>query len=153
MKKGDSASFCKTISEFDVYQFAGIVGDFNSIHINKLYADNSMFKARIAHGMLISSFISTVIGVKLPGEGTIYMEQDSKFLAPVKIGDTITAVVTVLEYINKDKGIVKLLTQVFNQDEKLVVDGYAIVKVDARILEGWLWRILSFLGQLILEDY
>ena len=135
MKKGDQASFSKTISEYDVYQFAGITGDFNSVHINDSYAKTTMFNGRIAHGMLVSSFISTVLGMKLPGEGTIYMEQNSKFLAPVQIGDTITAVVTVMEYINKEKGIVKLLTQVFNQDDKLVVDGYSIVKVDVSRLE------------------
>ena len=128
MEIGQSASFSKTITESDVYNFAGLTGDFNSVHINQVEAEKSMFGKRIAHGMLVGSFISTVLGMYLPGPGTIYMEQNLKFKRPVFIGDTITATVTVDSVINEEKGIYSLTTVVTNQDSKVVVDGYAVVK-------------------------
>ena len=124
---GQKASFSKTISESDVYLFAGITGDLNPLHVNEVAARNMMFGKRIAHGMLTSSFISTVIASSLPGPGTIYMEQNSRFLAPVYLGDTITACVEVEELLPRGKA--RLRTQVFNQDGKLVVDGTALVKL------------------------
>ncbi len=124
---GQKASFSKTISESDVYLFAGITGDLNPLHVNEAAARNMMFGKRIAHGMLTSSFISTVIASSLPGPGTIYMEQNSRFLAPVYLGDTITACVEVEELLPRGKA--RLRTQVFNQDGKLVVDGTALVKL------------------------
>ena len=124
---GQKASFSKTISESDVYLFAGITGDLNPLHVNKAAARKMMFGKRIAHGMLTSSFISTVIASSLPGPGTIYMEQNSRFLAPVYLGDTITACVEVEELLPRGKA--RLRTQVFNQDGKLVVDGTALVKL------------------------
>lgn len=125
---GKTADFSKTISESDVYGFAGLVGDFNSVHLNQIEAQKGIFKDRIAHGMLIGSFISTVIGTKLPGYGTIYLEQNFKFRKPVYFGDTVTAVVTVAEIINEVKGIYKLNTIVLNQENDTVIEGYAIVK-------------------------
>jgi 3-hydroxybutyryl-CoA dehydratase len=122
------ASFSKTISEYDVYSFAGICGDFNSVHVNKEEAKNSIFEGQVAHGMLIASFISTVLGMKLPGEGTIYLKQELNFLAPVKIGDTIEAIVVVTEII-KEKSRLKLTTVVVNQLGIVVVDGFALVQV------------------------
>lgn len=124
---GQSASFTKTISEYDVYGFAGIVGDYNSVHINKVEAQKSIFGERIAHGMLGASLISTVLGMKLPGPGTVYLEQNLKFKRPVYFGDTITAVVVVSEIMNPQKGIYKLETIVKNQKEEIVTDGYAVV--------------------------
>ena len=129
---GQSASFSKTITETDVYNFAGIVGDFNSAHVNAIEASKSIFGKRVAHGMLVGSLISTVLGNKLPGPGTIYMEQDCKFVAPVYFGDTITATVTVEEVINVDKGIYRLETMASNQDRKKVIDGYAVVMYKGR---------------------
>ena len=129
---GKSASFSKTITETDVYNFAGIVGDFNSAHVNAIEASKSIFGKRVAHGMLVGSLISTVLGNKLPGPGTIYMEQDCKFVAPVYFGDTITATVTVEEVINVDKGIYRLETMASNQDRKKVIDGYAVVMYKGR---------------------
>ena len=126
IKVGDTASFSKTITEYDVYGFAGITGDFNPVHINNEKAKESMFGERIAHGMLSASLISTVLGTQLPGEGTVYLGQDIKFKLPVKFGDTLTAKVEVLEK-NDDKQIIKLLTQVHNQHGKIVVDGVATV--------------------------
>ena len=123
---GDTAIFSKTISEFDIYQFAGITGDFNPMHINEEFADTTIFQDRIAHGLLTGSFISTVLGMKLPGPNSIYLSQSFKFTAPVKIGDTITATVEVIEK-HDDKKIIKLKTQVWNQRKEMVVDGEALV--------------------------
>nr|WP_295969801.1 MaoC family dehydratase [uncultured Bacillus sp.] len=123
---GDTAIFSKTISEFDIYQFAGITGDFNPMHIDETFADTTIFKDRIAHGLLTGSFISTVLGMKLPGPNSIYLSQNFKFTAPVKIGDTVKAVVEVLEKIDAKK-LIKLKTQVFNQNDVMVVDGEAMV--------------------------
>lgn len=123
---GESATFQKTITESDVYLFAGISGDMNPAHINKEYAKESIFGERIVHGILSSSLISTVIGMKLPGEGTIYLSQDLKFLAPVKINDTIKAEVEVVEIL-EEKNRVKLKTKVVNQNNNTVVDGFAWV--------------------------
>ena len=126
IKVGDTARFSKTISESDVYLFAGITGDLNPAHVSEDYAKDTFFKTRIAHGMLSASFISTVIGTMLPGPGTIYMRQEANFLAPVKFGDTITAVVEVAEII-ADKKRARLKTYCINQEETIVVDGEALV--------------------------
>ena len=123
---GDTATFSKTISEFDIYQFAGITGDFNPMHINEEFADTTIFEDRIAHGLLTGSFISTVLGMKLPGPNSIYLSQSFSFTAPVKIGDTITAKVEVIEK-QDEKKFIKLKTQVWNQHKKMVVDGEALV--------------------------
>jgi len=123
---GDRASFEKTISETDIYLFAGITGDLNPAHIDQVEAEKSMFKGRIAHGILVSGLISTVLGMYLPGPGTIYLGQELKFLAPVRIGDTIRAEVEVIEKID-EKNRVKLKTQCINQEGKVVIDGIATV--------------------------
>ena len=123
---GDTDEFTKTISESDVYLFGGITGDLNPAHINEPYAEKTFFKGRIAHGMLLGGFISAVIGMKLPGPGTIYMKQELKFLAPARIGDTITAKVEVKE-VNVEKNRVILATTCVNQEGALVVDGEAMI--------------------------
>ncbi|MDP4103736.1 MAG: MaoC family dehydratase [Bacillota bacterium] len=123
---GDTAVFSKTITDFDIYQFAGLTGDFNPMHIDNEFAKDTFFKERIAHGLLTGSFISTVLGMKLPGPNSIYLSQNFKFLAPVKIGDTVKATVKVVEK-RDDKRIIKLITQVFNQRMEMVVDGEAAV--------------------------
>lgn len=123
---GDTAVFSKTISEFDIYQFAGITGDFNPMHIDEEFADTTIFKDRIAHGLLTGSFVSTVLGMKLPGPNSIYLSQSFRFTAPVKVGDTIKATVEVMEK-QDDKKIIKLKTQVWNQRQQMVVDGEAVV--------------------------
>ena len=123
---GQSASFAKTITETDVYMFAGVTGDFNPAHVKEEYAKDSMFKGRIAHGMLGASLISTVLAMQLPGPGTIYMKQDLKFLAPVRFNDTITATLTVKEVIT-EKNRVVLDCVVTNQDGTAVISGEAQV--------------------------
>ncbi len=127
IKVGDSASFAKTITEADVSLYAGLTGDFNPIHIDAEYAKQSMFKERVAHGMLVSGLISAVLGTQLPGPNSIYLGQDLKFTAPVKIGDTVTAVATVTEK-RDDKRIIKLKTTVSNQRGEVVIEGSAVAK-------------------------
>ena len=126
LKIGDAAEFSKTVSETDVYLYAGVSGDLNPAHINDTYAANTFFKTRIAHGMLSAGFISAVLGTQLPGPGSIYMRQELNFRAPVRIGDTVTARVEVIE-INLEKNRVRLQTTCVNQDGKLVLDGEAVV--------------------------
>ena len=125
LQVGEAAQFSKTISESDIYLYAGITGDFNPAHINEAYARETTFKNRIAHGMLVAGLISAVIGTRLPGPGTIYVNQSLNFLAPVQIGDTITATVEVLEKLDKKKILLK--TVCLNQDGKNVLNGEALV--------------------------
>lgn len=132
---GMSASISKTISESDILNFADLVGDYNSVHLDEEKAKESIFGRRIAHGMLVGSLISSVIGTKLPGDGTIYLEQNLKFQRPIYISDTITALVTVNEILNEKKGIYRLDTVVMNQNEEVVINGYAIVKKQTHYFE------------------
>ena len=126
LKVGDIGEISKTISESDIYLYAGITGDFNPAHVNEDYAQGTFFKTRIAHGMLVAGLISAVLGSKLPGPGTIYMRQELDFMAPVKIGDTVTARVEVIE-INTEKKRVKLKTTCANQEGTVVLDGQALI--------------------------
>lgn len=123
---GDTASFTKTISESDVYMYAGISGDFNPAHINAVEAEKGMFKERIAHGMLTASLISTVLGCHLPGPGTIYLSQELSFRKPVRYGDTIEAKVEVVERIEEKNRLI-LRTTCTNQHGEIVIDGKAMV--------------------------
>jgi 3-hydroxybutyryl-CoA dehydratase len=124
IKIGDTAEFAKTVSESDIYQYAGITGDFNPAHVNEDYAKGTFFKTRIAHGMLSAGFISTVLGTQLPGPGAIYIRQELNFLAPVRIGDTVRAKAEVID-INIEKNRITLKTQCINQDGTVVIDGQA----------------------------
>lgn len=123
---GDTAEFSKTISEADIYMFAGVTGDLNPFHINEEYAKQTFFKGRIAHGMLLAGFISTVVGCYLPGPGAIYVKQELKFLAPARIGDTITAKVVVTEVMEEENRII-LDTFCLNQEGEKVLDGQALL--------------------------
>ena len=123
---GDTAEIQKTISETDVYLYAGITGDMNPAHLNEEYARGTFFKTRIAHGMLIAGLISTILGNKLPGPGTIYTHQSVEFLAPVRFGDTITARAEVVE-LDAEKNRARLKTTCVNQEGTLVLDGQALV--------------------------
>ncbi|MCP4368392.1 MAG: MaoC family dehydratase, partial [Deltaproteobacteria bacterium] len=105
LRVGQSAQFSKTISESDVYLFAGITGDFNPAHVDEEYAGKTFFETRVAHGMLTAGFISTIIGTMLPGPGSIYVSQEVNFLAPVKIGDTITTTAEVTELLTEKKHV------------------------------------------------
>lgn len=123
---GDTGRFAKTVTEADIYLFAGITGDLNPAHIDEAYAQGTFFKTRIAHGMLSAGFISAVIGTQLPGPGTVYMRQTLDFLAPVRIGDTVTATVEVIEK-QTDKKRIRLRTSCYNQEGTKVLDGEALV--------------------------
>lgn len=123
---GDKASMSKTVSEYDIYNYAGLTGDFNPVHVNAEFAKTSMFKERIAHGMLSAGFISAVLGTALPGANTIYLGQELAFKAAVKIGDTVTATVEVIEKIEAKNRLI-LKTIVTNQHGTVVIDGKATV--------------------------
>ena len=131
LKVGMSAMFGKTVTEADIAAFAGVSGDTNPIHLHDGFARTTRFGQRIAHGMLGGSFISAVIGTKLPGPGSVYVSQTLSFEAPVVIGDTVTAVVTVTD-INDERRRVTLKTQCLKGDE-VVVDGEALVSVPRRV--------------------
>jgi 3-hydroxybutyryl-CoA dehydratase len=123
---GERANFTKTINESDLYLFCGISGDFNPLHVDELYAYKSLFKGRVVHGLLVASLLSNVLGMQLPGNGTIYISQTLNFISPVYIGDTITANVQVLEII-ESKHHLLLRTWCVNQDDECVLDGEAKV--------------------------
>ncbi len=122
---GDKGSVTKTITETDVYLFAGITGDLNPAHVNETWAKQTKFGGRIAHGMLSAGLISAVLGMQLPGPGSIYLGQTLKFTAPVRIGDTVTAEAEVLEIIDGKR--LRLRTTATNQDGVVVVEGEAMV--------------------------
>src|SRR4030043_1566081 len=124
LKIGDSAWISETITESDIELFARPTGDFNPVHLDQVYAEKTMFKGRIAHGLFSVGLLSSILGNILPGHGTIYLSQEVKFLAPVRIGDTITARVEVIELI-PEKNRAKFRTTCTNQDGKLVVGGIA----------------------------
>lgn len=123
---GDLACFEKTLSESDVYLYAGISGDLNPAHVNAVVAEKSIFKKRVVHGMLTASLISTVLGCHLPGPGTIYLGQELSFKKPVFLGDTIRAEVEVVA-IDKEKKQVRLKTICVNQKGDKVIEGFALV--------------------------
>lgn len=128
LELGQSAEFGKTISSEDVALFAQITGDFNPVHLDEAAAAKSLFGGRIAHGMLTAGLISATLAGKLPGPGSVYLSQTLRFTAPVRIGDTVTARVEVIEMI-VPKRRVKLSTVCRNQNGDKVVDGEAIVLV------------------------
>jgi 3-hydroxybutyryl-CoA dehydratase len=127
---GMTSIFAKTVTEADIVMFAGVSGDTNPVHINQLFAEGSIFKGRIAHGMLSASFISTVVGTRLPGPGCIYINQNLRFRAPVKAGDTVVARATVKEILLERRRVV--LTTVCTVGETVVIDGEATMMVAKR---------------------
>jgi len=126
IKVGQSASYTKTITEADVYFFAELTGDKNPVHIDEEYAEGSIFKKRIVHGMLYAGMLSKVLGMQLPGPGSIYAGQTLKFVAPVYFEDTLTATCTVKEKIEEKKKVI-LDCKVTNQNGKDVLLGEATI--------------------------
>lgn len=124
LKVGDTGYVEKTISETDVYQYAGITGDFSWLHVNEMRAEFGHFKTRIVHGMLLVGLISNVVGNQMPGAGTIYETQTVKFLKPCYIGDTVRAQTEVLQKL--EHGRVRLRTTCVNQKGDILLDGEAI---------------------------
>lgn len=128
-KIGQRASFSKIVTESDLTTFTGLIGDSNPIRVDAEYARTSRFGQRAAHGMFTGGLISAVLGNKLPGPGAIYLSQQLEFLAPVFIGDTITATVEVTSW-RPEKRIVTLKTDCFNQQQKQVMTGKAVLLVE-----------------------
>jgi len=122
---GATASFEKTISEADVYSFAGVTGDFNPAHVNQRWAEASKFGTRVVHGMLTGSLFSTVFGTQLPGPGSIYISQTLTFTAPVLLGDTVMATVRLAEKL--EKGRLRFECRATKADGTVVVEGEAIL--------------------------
>lgn len=127
---GMSASYAKTVTEADVILFAGITGDDNPVHINEEFAAETMFKGRIVHGMFGAGLISCVAGTRMPGPGAIYLDQTLKFKAPVRIGDTVTAIVTVKEIVAEKRKVI--CDTVCTVKGKPVIEGTATYMVDKR---------------------
>lgn len=126
---GEKATWMKTITEADVYAFAGMTGDFNPLHVDREFAARSRFGERIAHGILTAGLISAVLGMRLPGPGGIFLSQTLTFLRPVRFGDTITAQAEVLSY-RADRRLLTLRTTCSNQRGEAVVEGEAVLLVD-----------------------
>lgn len=130
LRVGMSATFSKTITEADIVMFAGVSGDINAMHINEEFAATTAFKGRIAHGMLSASVISAAVANRLPGPGTIYLNQQLNFLAPVRPGDTVHATVTVREVGERGRAVLDTTCTVKGIK---VIDGEATVKVDSSV--------------------
>ena len=130
LKPGMSESFTKTVTERDVQLFGEVSGDMNPVHFDEAWAKNTIFKGRIAHGVLSVSYISTVLGMKMPGPGTIFMSATTRFKAPVRIGETVTATCTVRE-VNAEKRRV-IFDCVCKVGDTTVVDGEAMVMAPSR---------------------
>ncbi|MBX3454617.1 MaoC family dehydratase [Ferrovibrio sp.] len=128
---GMSAEYSKTVTEADIRLFAEVSGDTNPVHMNQDFAAHTIFKGRIAHGMLGAALISTVFGTKLPGPGAIYLSQDLRFKAPVRIGDTVVAKVTAVD-VNTARRRVKFACEC-RVGDTVVIDGEATLMVDSRI--------------------
>ncbi|MFX1511715.1 MAG: MaoC family dehydratase [Promethearchaeota archaeon] len=126
IKIGEKAELKRTISEGDIEKFAKLSGDYNPIHLDEEFAQSTMFKGRIAHGILTTSFISTVIARDLPGPSSIYLGQNASFRKPVRIGDTLLVKVEVIQKID-EKEHIRLKTTCTNQNNELVLDGEALV--------------------------
>jgi len=127
---GMSGAYGHTVTEADILLFAGVSGDTNPVHLNEELAASSMFGGRIAHGMLSASFISTVFGTRLPGPGCIYLSQTLKFKAPVRIGDTVVARVTVKALTPEKRKA--LFDTVCTVGETVVLTGEAEIMVPKR---------------------
>ncbi|EXF45201.1 enoyl-CoA hydratase, R-specific [Pseudomonas sp. BAY1663] len=125
LEVGQKASFEKTVGERDIQLFAAMSGDRNPVHLDAEFAAGTLFKERIAHGMFSGALISAAVACTLPGPGTIYLGQTMKFTRPVKIGDTLTVRLEILEKLPKNR--LRIATQVFNQNDEQVVDGEAEV--------------------------
>lgn len=130
MTVGMTEIYSRTVTEADIVLFCGISGDSNPVHLDEQFAQKTMFKGRIAHGMLSAGFISTILGTRLPGEGTIYLGQTLKFKAPVRIGDTVTAKATVLTLDPAKKRVT--LSTVCTVKDTVVIEGEAVVIAPSR---------------------
>ena len=130
LKPGMSESYTRTVSERDVQLFGEVSGDVNPVHFDEAFAKATVFKGRIAHGVLTASYISTVLGMKMPGPGTIFMSLLTRFKAPVRIGDTVTATCTVRDIVAEKRRVI--FDCVCKVGEMVVIEGEALVMAPAR---------------------
>ena len=128
LEVGMKGSLTKTITQDDLDKFISICNDVNPIHVNEEFAKNAKFKNKIAHGILVSSLISTAVGTKMPGPGSVWLDQNLKFLLPVYVGDTITATSEILVKI-KDRQQVVVRTTCTNQNNEVVIEGVGLHKI------------------------
>ncbi|HEY1722302.1 MAG TPA: MaoC family dehydratase [Magnetospirillaceae bacterium] len=131
LKVGMDAVMARTVTDADIVLYAGVSGDTNPIHLNQEYAATTIFKTRIAHGMLSAGFISAVLGTKLPGPGAVYVSQTLRFKAPVRVGDTVTARVEVTE-IAMDRKRASFKTECL-VGGKVVIEGDAVLMIPSRV--------------------
>ena len=130
MSAGLAATFSKTVTDADIVMFAGVIGDLNPVHIDEEYAKGTIFKGRVAHGMLSAGFISAVLGMRLPGPGCVYLSQSLKFKAPVRAGDTVVARAEVKEVmVEKRRAVIETVCTVGGT---VVTEGEALVMVPSR---------------------
>ena len=125
---GETQTLSKLITEVDVRKFVDMTGDNNPLHVDRTYAETTAFKDIVVHGMLGASFISTVIGTKLPGTGALWVSQNMEFLLPVRLGDTLTISATVLKKYERER-LIELDTRIFNQNQQLILTGIGKVKL------------------------
>ncbi|WP_022726702.1 MaoC family dehydratase [Fodinicurvata sediminis] len=133
LETGMVERFSKTVTEADIVLYAGITGDTNPLHLDQDYAETTMFKGRIAHGMLTAGFVSAVLGTRLPGPGAVYVDQSLSFKRPVRIGDTVTAEVTVKSIDSASRRVV--FNTVCLVNDKSVLEGEATLMVASRAQE------------------
>lgn len=130
LKPGMSESYSRTVTEEDIQKFGEVSGDFNPVHFDDAYARKTIFRGRIAHGLLTAGYISTVLGTKLPGAGAIFMAASIHFKAPVRIGDMVTAICTVREVIAEKKRVI--CDCICKVGENAVIEAEATLLVPSR---------------------
>jgi 3-hydroxybutyryl-CoA dehydratase len=130
LKPGMSESYSRTVTEEDIQKFGEVSGDFNPVHFDDAYAKTTIFRGRIAHGLLTAGYISTVLGTKLPGAGSVFMGATIRFKAPVRIGDIVTAICTVREVIAEKKRVI--CDCICKVGEIAVIEGEATLLVPSR---------------------
>lgn len=128
LKVGDKGEFTKRITEEDVNNFIDICNDINPIHVDEEFTKNTPLKTKIVHGILVSSLISTVVGTKVPGPGSVWLDQNLKFLKPVRINDTITAISEIIVKV-EDRQQVIVRTTCKNQNNEVVIEGVGTHKI------------------------
>ncbi|MEC5425625.1 MaoC family dehydratase [Virgibacillus sp. C22-A2] len=131
---GQSAQFSRTVTETDFILFAGLSGDYNPVHVDYEYAKRTYFGERISHGLLTASYLSRLLGMHLPGPGSVYVSQTLSFVRPVYIGNTITAKAEITD-IDKEKRLLTLHTTCRNQDDHIVLDGEGVMKLPKEELD------------------
>ena len=145
LEVGQKATFSKLVTEHDIMLFASMSGDRNPVHLDAEYAAGTMFKERIAHGMFSGALISAAVACELPGPGTIYLGQQMELKLPVKLNDTLTVQLEILEKLPKYR--VRIGTRVVNQKDEVVVDGEALIMAPRKEQSVELAELPTFVAQ------